>query len=368
MSTHARFQRSKISNLYLDTHHGIYYARCDGPDGKDTWRTLSTKSFEIAKRRLAAKLAEIQQGKTPRATNEAMETFAEVAELYRVRVQADVSLKASSQHYRLQTLDAILRTAPHIAELPPSKITEDPCLQWAKLYQKKVHPTRFNNTVGTLRAVFDLALELHLTHQNPAMKIGKLKVPSKKLVLPSREEFHQIVKTIASTGAWCAHDAAELVEFLAYSGVRITEAAFIRWSNVDGKAGTIRVYGHDENLTKNSEFRSIPILPPMRDLLDRIAARERFAPRKTDRVGQEFILHVIECREALAKACEKVGVKRLTHHDLRHLFATRCIESGVDIPTVSRWLGHKDGGALAMKVYGHLRDSHSQEMAAKVTF
>jgi len=24
--------------------------------------------------------------------------------------------------------------------------------------------------------------------------------------------------------------------------------------------------------------------------------------------------------------------------DLRHLFATRCIESGVDIPTVSRWL------------------------------
>jgi integrase len=37
---------------------------------------------------------------------------------------------------------------------------------------------------------------------------------------------------------------------------------------------------------------------------------------------------------------------------LRHLFATRCIETGVDIPTVSRWLGHKDGGGLAMKVYG----------------
>jgi integrase len=53
---------------------------------------------------------------------------------------------------------------------------------------------------------------------------------------------------------------------------------------------------------------------------------------------------------------------------LRHLFATRCIESGVDIPTVSRWLGHKDGGALAMKTYGHLRDEHSQAMAAKVAF
>jgi len=59
---------------------------------------------------------------------------------------------------------------------------------------------------------------------------------------------------------------------------------------------------------------------------------------------------------------------RITHHDLRHLFATRCIESGVDIPTVSRWLGHKDGGALAMRTYGHLRDEHSQMMAAKVSF
>jgi hypothetical protein len=40
----------------------------------------------------------------------------------------------------------------------------------------------------------------------------------------------------------------------------------------------------------------------------------------------------------------------------------------VDIPTVSRWLGHKDGGALAMKTYGHLRDQHSANMAQKVLF
>jgi integrase len=70
----------------------------------------------------------------------------------------------------------------------------------------------------------------------------------------------------------------------------------------------------------------------------------------------------------LTAACAKVGVKRLVRHDLRHLFATRCIESGVDIPTVSRWLGHRDGGALAMRTYGHLRDEHSQAMAAKVSF
>jgi integrase len=68
------------------------------------------------------------------------------------------------------------------------------------------------------------------------------------------------------------------------------------------------------------------------------------------------------------RAAEKVGMVRITHHDLRHLFATRCIESDVDIPTVSRWLGHKDGGALAMRVYGHLRDKHSEDMARRVSF
>ena len=70
----------------------------------------------------------------------------------------------------------------------------------------------------------------------------------------------------------------------------------------------------------------------------------------------------------MTNAAQKVGMARITHHDLRHLFATTCIESGTDIPTVSRWLGHKDGGVLAMKTYGHLRDGHSQASAAKVRF
>jgi hypothetical protein len=38
------------------------------------------------------------------------------------------------------------------------------------------------------------------------------------------------------------------------------------------------------------------------------------------------------------------------------------------IPTVSRWLGHQDGGALCMKTYGHLRDEHSQAQTLKVAF
>jgi hypothetical protein len=51
------------------------------------------------------------------------------------------------------------------------------------------------------------------------------------------------------------------------------------------------------------------------------------------------VMRVFECQNSMTHAAAKIGMKRITHHDLRHLFATICIESGVDIPTVSRWLG-----------------------------
>jgi integrase len=70
----------------------------------------------------------------------------------------------------------------------------------------------------------------------------------------------------------------------------------------------------------------------------------------------------------LATACRRSGYPHFTHHDLRYFFATTCIESGGDIPTVSRWLGHKDGGALAMRVYGHLRQEHSFAAVKKVKY
>lgn len=246
-------------------------------------------------------------------------------------------------------------------------ITVDACLAWASRYREKVHGTRFNNTVDSLRHILEVAKEFGLITTNPAATIGKAKVTSKRLELPTREQFPKIVAAIRSSGAWCAQDCADLVEFLAYSGCRITEAGNVKWSDVDGKAGTIRIHGNEDNGTKNWESRSIPILPAMQDLLDRLSHRTRI-PRDPLRSGKNFVLNVTECREALANACKKVDAKKISHHDLRHLFITRCIESGIDVPTISRWAGQKDGGALLMRVYGHLRDEHSQAMAAKVTF
>src|SRR5262249_48257765 len=112
----------------------------------------------------------------------------------------------------------------------------------------------------------------------------------------------------------------------------------------------------------NWELRRVPLIPDARELFERMRS-----DRSDEPLGAK-VFRVGECQKSLDRAAKKVGADRITHHDLRHLFATRCIESRVDIPTVSRWLGHKDGGALAMKTYGHLRREHSIAQAQRVTF
>ena len=157
-------------------------------------------------------------------------------------------------------------------------------------------------------------------------------------------------------------DGTGPVRFLAYGGFRRTEAANLTWADCDFVRNKITVRGDPETGTKNNEIREVPMIPDMRQLLERLRAE------RTDEPVETPVMRVHECQKAMDRAAKVIGMHRITHHDLRPLFATKCIESGVGIPTVSCWLGHKDGGALAMKVYGHLRDQHSVAMAQKVTF
>lgn len=64
--------------------------------------------------------------------------------------------------------------------------------------------------------------------------------------------------------------AADMIEFLAYSGVRIAEARGAQWEDVG--ADFITITGGEAG-TKNHEPRNVPILPDMADLLSRMRAR-----------------------------------------------------------------------------------------------
>jgi integrase len=357
-----KWRATKVQFLLQNTESGVYYARLYR-DGKQIWKSLKTQVFSVAQARLGVEMKDLRQAAKTQATVESGQATVEtIANQYLEGVRIAVDLKPSMILYREEIVVAILKTWPELKKLQPRAVTVAACEEWASRHAARYSGTRYNNSVDTLRLIFAKAIEHGLIFRNPMEGITKRAPSRKHLELPSRDEFTKIVAAVRNSGAWCQTQCGDLIEFLAYSGCRIDESRHVRWADVE--ADGIWIHGGKTG-TKNSERRRIPIIGPMRTLLDDLRANPRYI-RDDSRKG--YVLAIRECQKALDAACADLGIKRITHHDLRHLMATRCIESGVDIPTLSRWLGHKDGGALAMRTYGHLRDEHSQAMAAKVTF
>ncbi len=289
--------------------------------------------------------------------------FGDIAREYLERIDGAPNLKPRTKEYYRERLEAISKSWPGLNSLDVRKLSEDECRRWAAGYSADASPTNYNNSLLVLRAILAIAVEKGIRYSNPAANLKRSRVKPKEMRLPSHEQFPALIQEIRRVPYGPGLASADLVEFLAYTGLRVkSEAAFVIWMDCDFERGEIIVRGDPQTGTKSSELRRVPMIPDCRRLLERLRSE-----RPTEPPGG-LVMRVRECQGAINRACKILGIARFTHHDLRHLFATRCIESGVDIPTVSRWLGHKDGGALAMKVYGHLRDQHSQAMAQTVRF
>jgi integrase len=324
---------------------------------------LKTNKISVAKLRLSdLEKIERQRVETQGAISNDVMTFGDVLVIFKQRLDGDGSLKPRSKAYRQERISALLKSWPGLAETDVRKITKNDCLSWASSYGKNISPSNFNNTIGTLRMVLEIAIEVGVRYDNPARFIKKVRVRGKELHLPDQEQFQQLVESIQRVNKRFSKGCADLVRFLAFGGFRRGEAANITWGDCDFEKKEIIVRGDPETGTKNWSIRRVPMIPDMIELLQRLLSE------RPDEPPSNPVMSVHECQNAIDSACKKLGIARFTHHDLRHLFTTLCIESGVDIPTVSRWLGHKDGGALAMKVYGHLRGQHSVNMAQRVTF
>jgi integrase len=293
--------------------------------------------------------------------------------IYLERTRLDSSLAPNSKLRREISVKAIIKTWPGLAERDVRRVTAADCQSWAarasaegtgfiapnaRAVRRGMSISAHNKCVDTLRVIFEVAREEGVIDKNPASLLTKRSMRRKRLDLPSSEQFVALVRSVSTTRARRSKDCADMVRFLAFSGARLREATALRWSDLDFTRNRLTIAG---TKTMCSD-RTVPIFPPLAALISEMRARR--GPEPAD----AHVLRVKECLGALKSACRRVGLRHLTHHDLRHLFATSCIESGVDVPTVSRWLGHSDGGNLAMKTYGHLRQEHSDIQAAKVRF
>lgn len=346
---------------------GKYYARIFA-GGKETWKALGTDLMEVAKAKLREIAGDVEKVTQASAAHErGRMTVGDCAVIFRQRLQQGFGLRGRGNNlrrirpnsvlYREKSLNALFKWWPKLEAADVRKVSEREVEDWAREFSANYSATVYNNTLDTLRALFRIAEEAGARHGNPANKVGRVEVKAKTLVLPERAQFLAFVESIRTNGAWCSRDCADFVQFLAFTGARKDEAANVVWGDVDFERERLHL-----RICKGGRPRYVPLIPDAKDLLVRMRADRKDEP------ASEPVLRVREAQKAIDAAAKKAGFARITHHDLRHLFATACIEAGVDIPTVSRWLGHRDGGALAMRTYGHLRDEHSAQAAKRVSF
>lgn len=208
-----------------------------------------------------------------------------------------------------------------------------------------------NLALSAMNSVFKYHMERGLIRFNPAEHVKKIPSDSRRPVMPSVDDFKRIIAEIRKVKN--DSESADVLEWMAYSGMRIGEVRLLKWEDVTDDQILV-------NGVKGTGWRVIPIFPP----LARIISRKREEWGNHVPSGRVFLLE--DPRVVLKRACKRLGLPHMVNHDMRHLFITTAREKGIPDGTIAKWVGHKDGGALLARTYSHIRDDHSMLMAEKM--
>jgi len=245
-------------------------------------------------------------------------------------------------------------------------------------------PRTVNLDMIVLRNVLKAAVEAGHLRELP--RFPKIKTPpAPRRSLLTATEFESLL-------TWCdakkkngdpvtknGEQLRDFLRLLVYTGSREQEALGIKWAHVDFEGRRIFI-GAGEDFTaaamtigtggtsKNRSSRVVDFNAQLEALLQEMKARR--APDSSwifpsPQRGEKDI-RAKTLRESLKLVRRKAELPKMGFHDLRHLFCSVCVMAGIDYMTIAAWLGHKDGGILVGKVYGHLGDEHRQKMAARL--
>jgi len=196
---------------------------------------------------------------------------------------------------------------------------------------------------NVFRAVFKRAYQYDLIAENPAAKLDFVYHKRKKGRALTHEEQARFVAALED------EPRRPLWLFYLLSGVRCQEALTLLWQDIDEGNARIFIRG---TKTETSE-RFIPLFPQIAEILNNI-------PHEGERV---FPYTNRQVRISFDHIRRKCGF-HFRIHDLRHTFATRCLESGIATKTVSKWLGHKHTSTTE-EIYSHLLTEFERQEVAK---
>lgn len=199
-----------------------------------------------------------------------------------------------------------------------------------KRYEDGKAPATINRELANLKKAFNLALrEWEWCHQNPVTRVSMEKENNKRDRWLSEEEESQLLTA-------CAPWLHDLVIFALHTGMRMGEILELTWRGVDFTRRTVTVMR-----SKNGERRTIPVNETVLRVLkekakvrslasDLVFCSKAFTPMESGHLRRSF-------RLALSKA----KIEEFHFHDLRHTFATRLVQAGIDLYKVQQLLGHK---------------------------
>jgi integrase len=350
--------KSTFANLYKHRDSGIYWVRAKVL-GRHFRRSLKTKALDLAKIKLDKILTE-QRGRPVGQLDEEV-TFGQLADEYMLRVHNDGELKPGAKEYRATTLASLRKRFLKLDAKLASEFGDQFVLDMAVEIRREYSATRYNGILQTLRAILQIAVDRGILITNPARPRGHYSekgvpvasVPLTPPSLPTSAQFQLLLQKLDAEPK--RHMAAQMVRFMVYSGARIGAVRLMLPEHINMERNELLIPA----IKYDTQPNHVPMIPEMRVLAQQLLDQYP---------GAGPLIPIKNPRWALASACKAAGIARLTNHDLRHAYATRCLEAGVDVRTVAAWLGHRDGGRLLLKLYSHLRDDHSQDMAKLVQF
>lgn len=378
--TPARDSRNRrVRGLYL--RNGRYYCQLwvdlgNGKKGPRRFPLLNGDnqpiySLTAAKEALEIKRHERRENKLPTTGRKPL--FADYCELYFEKAKVQRKRPGTVENER----QAIARWRDFLGQIRIDRIATpataayiDKRLKGGVFCGRKlegVSERTVNIDLMVLRNVLKAAIDDGHLRELPRIKLlDEPPSPKRELITPA--QFNNLIKAARRACAKNGYQLADYLQFLAFSGGREKEALQVKWQDVDFKNERVTI-GADR-LTKNWETRRVEFNPQLRTLL-RDMKKHRVpdcswlfpSPRRGPR-GE----HTKSFRESLKMARTAAGLESVGFHDLRHYFCSVCVMAGIDFMTIAAWLGHKDGGILVGKVYGHLLDEHRQKAARLVRF
>lgn len=277
----------------------------------------------------------------------------------------DISCRVKATTANLRRVVLTQRIIPYFKNCKLSEITPSDIRTFQNLLMKE---TEYSQTYlrlinSTLTAVFNYAVKFHDLSYNPVTKAGTIGKLGTEINIWTIDDFKRV-----SAEAEERIDIYTILNLLFYTGMRIGELLALEYGDINFKKKTIkinktlsRINGEDLVTPPKTESsnREIMINDSLLEIL-KIYTRKIYALKMETRL---FRLHQTNIRKQIKKFAERVGVKEIRIHDLRHSHASLLIHLGVNPLAISKRLGHEKVDTT-LNVYSHLYPDSSEKIIA----